>query len=128
MDQSKEQAFRTEATSIIKSAENVKNLISLEKLKVSDIAGSCSSATIMCFPIDSLINLGYHDGNKDNYDGTIYFKNSLNGSYVFSNLNLIKGIEYAIIDGTAKDYTKDTVELSAVSKWDKDKHPKCTCS
>ena len=111
MSESREKAFRTEATNVLKSAENVKDLVALNQITLP--ATSCNNTTKMCVTIDDLIDLGYYKGNKDNYSGTV----TLNKTNDVFTLNLKKNAEFAIIGGTANDYINDTADLSAVASW-----------
>ena len=130
MEESRVKAFRTEATAVIETASTVKDLHTLNQVTIPST--SCATSTKICFTVDDLIDLGYHKGNKDVYDGTVTIDIA---SDVYT-LNLKKNNEFAIIGGNVKDYIATTTDnttngvygaLDAVSSWPEAGYT-CSCN
>ena len=124
MNDSREKAFRTEAISVIESAETVRDLDAMNQVTLPST--SCSTSSKICLKVSDLISLGYYDGSE-NYTGTITIDKVAN-TY---RLNLKKSNEFAIIGGTETDYVTNTTgggALAKVADWKVADHETCSCS
>jgi len=124
MSSARENAFKVEATNVVKAAESAKDLYTLGQVTIP--TNSCVSGTTMCLTVDELITLGIYDGDPNTFDGKVVITN-YNGNNPTYTLNLKKNTEFTIIDGTGKDYSKYTGSLTGT--WPADNSAStCSCS
>jgi len=126
MGKAREEAFRLEATNVVKSAESAVDLYSLGEIKLKNNANSCknSEKNTICFTVNELIDLALYEGDKDVYSGsvTIDLTDTKIPSYL---LYFKKNDEFKIIGGTHKDYNENGVLSN--DDWKED-YGKCNCN
>jgi prepilin-type N-terminal cleavage/methylation domain-containing protein len=122
MRNAREDAFRFEATEVVKSAKRAIELINLGQANLSNDSASCYKDNKYCFTISKLRNLSIYDTKNDAIIGKIEVTvNGVNYSY---NLYMTKGNEFKFINAQMEDYTKYGV--LSLDAWD-DSYESCSC-
>ncbi len=122
LSDSQEQAFRVEATSAVKSAEEANNLVTLGKRSYANDTNSCKVGNKICLTIDTLIDWGTYTGEKGSYKGKVEYDTSTN---VYT-LYFYKNAEYTFINTQGKNYNNEDIEISNSASW-QESYEKCSC-
>jgi len=125
MSSAREDAFRLEATNVVKAAEHAIELSNLGELKKIDDDEDCSVGQYSrCFTIDRLVEYGVYESESDAYSGTIIV-NQENPTKLQYTLFLKKNDEFKIIGGTHKDYKNNGI--MSEDTW-KAEYESCSCN
>ena len=119
----REDAFRIEATEVVKGAKDALDLYNLNKISLKNNEASCKkSSNEYCFTVAELINLGIYDGDSETFTGKVII--SLNDNAATYTLFFKKANEFKIINGFREDY-KNYGTLS-LEPWEEE-YNKCIC-
>lgn len=100
--QSREQAFRIEATAIVEASETVKELLNLKQINLSTTPSKDNyvDENGFCITVENLKELGYYTDKDTDLKGEIYYSYEDQKYTLF----LQKGVEFSIVDGQQIDY------------------------
>lgn len=106
MSSARVDAFRIEASNVIKSAEDAVDLYTIQQIKLKNNTLSCIKDNVLCITVEELINLGLYDGDKESFSGKVLvnISNLKSPSYT---LYFQKNSEFNINGGTEKDYVNN---------------------
>lgn len=116
--ESREKAFRVEATNIVKAAEKA-----VKKLNINESDSSCKINNKYCFTVKDLIKYKLYDGNPKYYSGKVEIDYG-NSEYPIYAVYIKKNDEFKIIDGFRSDYTE--FGILSIYNWNED-YEKCNC-
>lgn len=127
MSESREKAFRIEATNVVKAAEKALRLYTIGEASLKNNQSSCakSSDGSICYTVAELISLGIYDGDSDAYSGKVIIQNAASKTPTYV-LYLNKSSEFKIIEGTQKTY--DKLGSLSTDNWSADDYEACNCS
>ena len=123
MNKAREDAFRVEATKVIKSASEALKKVQKSELQMVNNDKMCQIGNKMCFTVKELIRLGLYDGKESDYSGRVDL-DITNSEKTQYGLYFRKNDEFKIIGGIMKDYT--TNGILSKDSW-KQEFDKCTC-
>ncbi len=106
MNIAREEAFRTEATLLVKNAKEAYENYSLGAISVQNDNKSCVKENKVCFTVQELIKVGASALNPDSYTGKVEMTIE-NGNVVGYNLYLKKADEYWFINQQFSDFSKN---------------------
>lgn len=117
----REDAFRIEATNVLKASKEATRKLEDEKIKLLNNSQNCQvDENRYCYTISYLVNNKLYDGDSERYVGKVIFDKE-NVSY---ELYLKKNDEFRIIAGSSTDYTKSGI--LAREEW-KEEYEICEC-
>ena len=128
MSNARPDAFKVEATNVIKSASDATDLYFMNQVKLKGNESSCLVGNVICFTIKELSDLGLYKDRAGNFSGKVLvnISNRLNPTY---ELYLQKGAEFNITAGTEIDYVNNgTVSPGGWASADAENYSKCSCS
>ena len=121
MTTARESAFRTEATEVVKSAKTAINLYKLNQIDIptSPISGyrgflKDSNSERYCFTVQSLIDLGIYDGDKNAIKGGIVIDLEEDSEHPYT--LYLKKNEFQIYGGHEENY-KDKGDVRDTHFW-----------
>ena len=117
----REDAFRIEATNVLKASKDATRKLEDEKIKLLNNSQNCQvDENRYCYTISYLVNNKLYDDDSERYVGKVIFDKE-NVSY---ELYLKKNDEFRIIAGSSTDYTKSGI--LAREEW-KEEYEICEC-
>ena len=123
MEESREKAFRVEATRVVDGAKEAMKKYNNGTLSLKDNSSSCKINNTYCFTISELKKLEVYKSGSDDYVGKVIIdvSNSNNPLYY---LYLKKSADLKIIGGFREDYIN--MGTLAIESWNDD-YEVCNC-
>ena len=115
--ETREKAFRVEATKVIESGLKAVNESKNNKIEIKNNEKSMLNGNKYCFTIEELIDLKIYSGKKENYSGKVLV-DLTNESRPQYSLFLKKNDEFKIIGGIMSDY--NTNGVMSILPWNDD--------